>query len=133
MYLFDLCDYTGAGFIGPNNKNYSMYGDWTDPTQTYRETTNAWIKALNEWYLASIAYQPSGTCTEAYVLYENIRYITTGDTRINTFWGLAQNTNMVGVTEAIYADYVAALTEQQCMVKQLFNILDGDTFEDFTP
>ena len=132
MYLFDIQDYCGDGFIGPNNVNYSIYGDWENARTTYQATRDAWKKALNEWYLATIADLPESSCLDAAQdLMDSINTSHT-DPRRNAFWGLVGG-NMVGLTAEIYNDYVTYLQEEQCKVKQLFNYLDGDTFEEYIP
>jgi hypothetical protein len=131
MYLFDIQDYCDIGFIGPNNVNFSINGDWADAAGTYRATRDAWKKALNEWYLATIADLPESSCLDAQILLDAIAAYNT-DPRIGAFWILT-DVNMVGLTAEIYNDYVTSLQEEQCKVKQLFNYLDGDTFEEYIP
>jgi hypothetical protein len=63
--LFDLEDYFSSGGIGQYNRPpyASPYGDKGDYLGTARETRNAFLKAVNEWFLASTAWHPPYTCT----------------------------------------------------------------------
>lgn len=66
MYFFDIEDYYNPSNVNSNEwKNYGFSDilmgcgggpiptDWQDYFGTARETTNAFIKAVNQWYLAS--------------------------------------------------------------------------------
>jgi len=63
--LFDLEDYYTTGLIGQYNRPpYSTpYGDKVDALGTANESFNAFLKAVNEWFLASTAWHPPYTCT----------------------------------------------------------------------
>lgn len=63
--LFDLEDYYGTGGIGQYNRPpYSIpYGDKNDYLGTAKETFDAFISAVNEWFITSTAWHPPYTCT----------------------------------------------------------------------
>jgi hypothetical protein len=61
MYFFDIADYIGTCFFGPNSLNT---GDPEDSWGTYRETRNAWLKALNQYYLSFTA---CATCSSTII------------------------------------------------------------------
>ena len=63
--LFDLEDYFQGGVIGNYNRppNTVFFGDKEDAFGTSRETFNAFLKAVNQWFLASTAWHPPYTCT----------------------------------------------------------------------
>ena len=50
--LFDLEDYRTGGYIGPNHRPVDQLY-WPDPETTFRATRDAYLKAINEYFLAS--------------------------------------------------------------------------------
>ena len=50
--LFDLEDYRGSKIIGPDHKPVEQI-NWLDPYTTARATRDAYLKAINEYFLAS--------------------------------------------------------------------------------
>ena len=61
MYFFDTADYIGTCFFGPNSL---MGGDPEDSMTTYRATRDAWLKAINEYYLSFTA---CATCSSTII------------------------------------------------------------------
>ena len=61
MYFFDIGDYIGTCFFGPNSLNT---GDPEDSWGTYRETRNAWLKAINEF---ALSYTACATCSSTII------------------------------------------------------------------
>lgn len=63
--LFDLEDYYSTGGIGQYNRPpYSMpYGDKGDYLTTANATLDAFLKAVNKWFVDSTAWHPPYTCT----------------------------------------------------------------------
>lgn len=62
--LFDLEDYYATGWIGQYNypPNSRPFTDKEDSLTTARATHEAFMKAINEWFLASTAWHPPYTC-----------------------------------------------------------------------
>jgi uncharacterized delta-60 repeat protein len=67
--LFDLEDYRSAGIIGPDNKPANQI-NWVYPYTTFRQTRDAYLKAVNEYFLAS---QVMCTPEEAQIM--NVKYV----------------------------------------------------------
>jgi hypothetical protein len=80
MYFFDLADYYGSWSSNPWNL-YNIAGgtvgcggslspsDWQDYYGTATETTNAFRKAINDWFKASVScngYSIGSGCTNTY-------------------------------------------------------------------
>lgn len=61
MYFFDVVDYIGTCFFGPNSL---MSGDKEDSWTTYRATRDAWLKAINQYYLS---YTGCATCSNTII------------------------------------------------------------------
>ena len=132
MYFFDIEDYCTSGFIGQNSIDFSLYGDWADPAGTYRATRDAFMKALNQWYIATTAYKDPSVCERCDQIKNDLYNLLTSDTRIDEFWDNADDNNMVDLTQQQFNDYQDAMFEQMCLLKNLMNCLDGDLFEPST-
>ena len=50
--LFDLEDYRAWGIIGPDNKPANQI-NWVNPHTTSRATRDAYLKAVNEYFLSA--------------------------------------------------------------------------------
>lgn len=133
MYFFDIEDYCTSGFIGQNSIDFSLYGSWEDPATTYRATRDAFFKAVNQWYLATTADKDPSVCERCEQIKNDLYFSFTDDTRISDFWDNADNNNMVDLTQQQFNDYQDAMFEQMCLLKNLMNCLDGDTFSASTP
>lgn len=133
MYFFDIEDYCISGFIGQNSIDISLYGSWEDPATTYRATRNAFLKAVNQWYLATTAGKDPSVCERCEQIKDELFvFLLDEDPRKTEFWDNADNNNMVDLTQQQYNNYQEAMFEQMCLLKNLMNCLDGDTFEPST-
>lgn len=128
MYFFDIEDYVSANIIGCDNQDTRLVGDWEDLQTTAAATSDAFLKAFNEWYNATRANMPASDCTEFDAYYTDIINFKS-DSRYTAFWTTVDNS----LTRAIWDDYLALWGETMCKFQELMRYLDGDTFEPFTP
>lgn len=61
MYFFDVADYIGSCFFGPNSL---QSGDPEDSWTTFRATRDAWLKATNEY---ALTYTACATCSSTII------------------------------------------------------------------
>lgn len=100
MYFFDLEDYYGSRIIGQLNTRH--HTDWTDSLGTARETRNAYIKAFNQWYIASTIGLKGDCKARVEELYKLIR---DDDNPDGTHWGAVTSAQTYNLTKFMYMMY----------------------------
>lgn len=133
MYFYDLEDYCTSGFIGVNSVDFSLYGDWNNVKGTFDATRDAMVNALGQWYIATTVHKDPSVCQRCDQIKDDLFTSLTADTRIIEFWANAEDNNMVDLTQQQFNAYQDAMYEQMCLLKNLMNCLDGDTFSDYIP
>jgi len=128
MYFFDLEDYVDGKVIGCDNQDTRLVGDWNYLDSIARQTSNAFLKSFNEWYIATRQNMPNGDCTELDLYYNDIVNYK-DDSRYDAFW----NNVSTSLTRDIWDDYLALMGETMCKFQELLRYLDGDTFEAYNP
>lgn len=61
MYFFDVADYIGTCFFGPNSVKA---GDKEDGWTTFRATRDAWLKAINQY---NLTFTACATCSSTII------------------------------------------------------------------
>ena len=129
----DLQDYISWGIIGPGQLPIGDI-DWTDAYTTFRATSDAHYKAVNEWYLsANITEEDEFYTSDAYNewvrnrdIFRDVNY----DGVAKVMWE-----SLIGksLTQEQYDDYILALSNMMESLKVLFMVVDRDPFTEYTP
>ena len=132
MFLFDLADYYGSRIIGNQYEEIPICDTkWCDMATTARETRNAYLKTLNQWYLASVTCLEDGDCKDAilakWAVVQND--ITLYNNSLVAFWGMMCNeTNLEDCTgeydPTLYQNYINAQDTLQCDIEELTYLVD---------
>jgi len=126
-------DYVNSRAIGCDNADIRLVGDWELFYTDANQTRDGFLKAFREWYASTRLQMPTSDCIMYDTYYNEITGYTT-DNRYIAFNTLMQtNSGMDTLTREIWDDYLAAVSEMMCKVKQLMEYLDGDRFEPFYP
>ena len=130
MYLFDLADYYGSKIIGNQYEEIPICNTkWSDMASTSRETSDAYFKALTEWYTCGITCLEDGECKDdilaKWVVVQND--ITAFNVASTDFWYMmGDECSTDGVFDVtIYDDFISAQQTLQCDVEELTYLVDG--------
>jgi len=117
---------TVRGTAGPYNVN-SVSSAPTTATKVWRGDLNGqnW-EYLGLGTVSTPEIMPR-SCPECDTLYNNFMATYTST---NFFWGDAVN-NFQNITEPQYQLFITTMYNNMCMLKNLMNCVDGDTFDDF--
>ena len=69
-------------------------------------------------------------CPECDTYYDEYMTLTGAGGPLITFWNDADN-NFVNITQSGFNTYVQSVYHERCLLKQLINCVDGDTFPTF--
>jgi hypothetical protein len=129
MYFFDLEDYYGSRIIGNQYEEIPICDViWSDMATTSRATSDAYFKALNQWYLGGIICLEDGECKDtilakwAVVLDD----ITAFNLVSTDFWEMmGEECSTEGVfNRTIYDDYITAQQTLLCDIEELMYLVD---------
>jgi hypothetical protein len=123
MLLFDLQDYI------PLLPKCPTTSDWGDMYITATETRNAFMKALEQWYLASTTCLPKdGPCTRQIVQQWNTVlefYSGEYNTAFTNFWeSLSKETS--SFNDDTCNRYRKMMVDWRCHIKKLMRLVDND-------
>ena len=138
ILFFDLCDYGNTGQTADGGSIFGCYtsdlrysgsSSWADMKTTALQTKDAWLKACNELRLALVNDDIGTTAftglTSQYLpLIQTVTGLTT-NTGYTDFWSLT-NTNMDGLTEDIYNNYIKTIDEAVCALNNLIYFFSGE-------
>jgi uncharacterized protein (TIGR02145 family) len=129
MYFFDLLDYYTDKVIGNQYEQIPICDvTWSDMATTSRETSDAYFKALNEWYERATICLEDGECKDAIlakwvqVMDDRTAYINAG----TDFWEMmGEECSTDGVfNRTIYDDYISAQNTLLCDIEELMFLVD---------
>jgi hypothetical protein len=130
MYLFDLADYYGSKIIGNQYEEIPICDTrWSDMASTSRATSDAYFKALNEWYVCGTICLEDGECKDdilaKWVVVQND--ITAFNVASTDFWYMmGDECSTDGVFDVtIYDDFISAQQTLLCDVEELTYLVDG--------
>lgn len=130
MYLFDLADYYGSKIIGNQYEEIPICDTrWSDMASSSRATSDAYFKALTEWYECGTTCLEDGECKDAIlakwaqVLVDRSAFITARD----DFWYMmGEECSTDGVfNKTIYDDFISAQQTLLCDIEELTYLVDG--------
>jgi hypothetical protein len=138
ILFFDLCDYgttgstsDGGSILGcySSDLRYSGASSWADMRDTAIQTKDAWIKACNELRLTLVndgigTTAFTGLTSQYLPLIQTVTGLTS-NTGYTDFWSLT-NTNMDGLTEDIYNNYIKTIDEAACALNNLTYFFSGE-------
>jgi hypothetical protein len=130
MYLFDLADYYGSKIIGNQYEEIPICDTrWSDMASTSRATSDAYFKALNQWYVCGTICLEDGECKDAIlakwaVILDDITAYSTAST--NFWYMMGDECSTDGEYDpTIYQNYIDAQNTLQCDVEELTYLVDG--------
>jgi uncharacterized protein (TIGR02145 family) len=129
MYFFDLLDYYTDKVIGNQYEQIPICDvTWSDMATTSRATSDAYFKALNEWYECGTTCLEDGECKDA-ILAKWVQVMDDRDAYINArtdFWEMmGEECSTDGVfNKTIYDDYITAQQTLLCDIEELMFLVD---------
>ena len=147
--LFDICDYTLSGIIGPTaypawevfdvGQNVTCGSgpswDWADIATVARATGDALLVAVADWYNATMSVPCASTLCTPSPATEFAQFLADRITMRDKFVDLtdhlddvASNPTTVVFNQAYYDDYLTAYDTLICSFKSLCKVVDNDDF-----
>ena len=134
MYFFDLVDYYSSRIIGDQYEEIPICDvKWCDMGTTARATRDAYFKALNQWYLASVTCLEDGECKDTILAKWSVvqNDIILFNNALVAFWNMMCNDdNLEDCTgeynPTLYQNYINAQKTLQCDIEELTYLVDGE-------
>ena len=129
MYFFDLVDYYTDKVIGNQYEQIPICDvTWSDMATTSRATSDAYFKALNEWYECGTTCLEDGECKDA-ILAKWAQVMDDRTAYINArtdFWEMmGEECSTDGVfNKTIYDDYITSQQTLLCDIEELMYLVD---------
>lgn len=130
MYFFDLRDYYDSKVIGNHYEEIPICDTvWSDMGTTARATSDAYFKAIDEWYNCGLTCLEDGECKDAIlakwaVVLNDITVFNAASTDFWTMMGEECSTGGV-FDRTKYDDYISIQETLACDIEELTYLVDG--------
>lgn len=130
MYFFDIVDYYDSKIIGNQYVKIPICDtDWSDMATTANATRDAYLKALNQWYLCGTSCLEDGECKDAIlakwgVVLDDIIALNVAS---SDFWEMMGEECSTGgeYNPTIFQNYIDAQNTLECDIEELTYLVDG--------